>query len=282
VRYADDFVVLCNGTRGQAEELKQELKIFLKEELCLTLSEEKTKITHLNKGCKFLGFWIQRKQGHDGMKTKVLIPQEAVRTIKEKIAHITDTSTYGNAMNAEIAALNRVIGGWCRYYQYTSWAGTVFGKIDRYAFWRLAHWIGRKYNISILKVMERYREDNTLATDEYTLIRAASLGTRQYKKRFLKPNPYMEQTDMRREELPSATYWTGQETRPGAMDLRQCILKRDNYTCQICGTRDRQDRLQVDHKRPVRRFKDLQHADDLDNLWTLCMSCHKEKTKADR
>ena len=29
IRYADDWVVLCNGTRQQAEELKEELYNFL-------------------------------------------------------------------------------------------------------------------------------------------------------------------------------------------------------------------------------------------------------------
>src|SRR5215216_4539116 len=48
VRYADDFVVTCNGTREQAEELKQELYLFLREKLRLKLSKEKTKVTHLN------------------------------------------------------------------------------------------------------------------------------------------------------------------------------------------------------------------------------------------
>jgi RNA-directed DNA polymerase len=40
--------VLCNGTRAEAEAMKQELTQFLSSELKLTLSEEKTKVTHLN------------------------------------------------------------------------------------------------------------------------------------------------------------------------------------------------------------------------------------------
>jgi len=46
-RYADDVLVLCNGTKRQAEVFKEELARFLSEELYLTLSPEKTRITHL-------------------------------------------------------------------------------------------------------------------------------------------------------------------------------------------------------------------------------------------
>jgi RNA-directed DNA polymerase len=50
VRYADDFVVLCNGTKAEAQAMKEELKGVLTN-MELTLSEEKTKITHINRWC---------------------------------------------------------------------------------------------------------------------------------------------------------------------------------------------------------------------------------------
>ena len=43
VRYADDFVVLCNGTKSQAEALREELYLFLKSTLRLELSKERRK-----------------------------------------------------------------------------------------------------------------------------------------------------------------------------------------------------------------------------------------------
>jgi hypothetical protein len=39
-RYADDWVVLCNGTKRQAEALREELYQFLKTTLRLTLAKE--------------------------------------------------------------------------------------------------------------------------------------------------------------------------------------------------------------------------------------------------
>ena len=46
MRYADDFVVVSNGTKAEVKTTKQAIQQFLENELHLTLSEEKTVITH--------------------------------------------------------------------------------------------------------------------------------------------------------------------------------------------------------------------------------------------
>src|SRR3989454_5637131 len=72
VRYADDFVVLCNGTKEQAQGMKEELGGLLST-MGLTLSEEKTKVTHITEGVNFLGYRIIRSMGQSGkMVPKVL------------------------------------------------------------------------------------------------------------------------------------------------------------------------------------------------------------------
>jgi group II intron reverse transcriptase/maturase len=59
IRYADDFLVGFVGPRKEAEEIKQELRTFLQRELQLTLSEEKTLITHARtEAAKFLGYEV--------------------------------------------------------------------------------------------------------------------------------------------------------------------------------------------------------------------------------
>ena len=54
VRYADDFLIGVVGSREDAERLKQDLTVFLKEKLGLTLSAEKTKITSTAQCARFL------------------------------------------------------------------------------------------------------------------------------------------------------------------------------------------------------------------------------------
>lgn len=64
VRYADDFLIGVKGSKKDCEEIKQELHDFLKEELKLTLSAEKTLITHSSNKALFLGYnvTVRRKQ----------------------------------------------------------------------------------------------------------------------------------------------------------------------------------------------------------------------------
>ena len=57
-RYADDFIIGVIGSKQDAERIKADVKKFLAEELKLTLSEEKTKITHTSKFARFLGYDI--------------------------------------------------------------------------------------------------------------------------------------------------------------------------------------------------------------------------------
>ena len=201
LRYADDFAVLCNGTKAQAQALKEELTCFLKETLKLELSWEKTKITHLNEGFEFLGFRIVRNPGHKGMTTKVLIPQKAVKQVRAKIARTTAPTTHRDSVNTTILALNRLIGGWCRYYQYTSCASSIFSQVEYFTFWRMAHWLGRKYQRTMPIVLRRFNRGSSFATSEHRLVKATEFPTQIYRQRFLKPNPYTTQQPGERGQL---------------------------------------------------------------------------------
>src|SRR5713226_160113 len=62
-RYADDFVLGFTGPKSEAEEIKQQLRTFLREELKLELSEEKTLITHARSGAaRFLDYEVTVRQ----------------------------------------------------------------------------------------------------------------------------------------------------------------------------------------------------------------------------
>ena len=61
-RFADDWVIGISGSKEFAEQIKEEVRTYLRYELELTLSEEKTKITHLIKDrASYLGFEIGRR-----------------------------------------------------------------------------------------------------------------------------------------------------------------------------------------------------------------------------
>lgn len=72
VRYADDWLVGVCGSKEDCIALKAEIATFLRDELKLTLSEEKTLITHSSKEVRFIGYDIsvRRSQEVKGYKLK--------------------------------------------------------------------------------------------------------------------------------------------------------------------------------------------------------------------
>ncbi len=56
---------------------------------------------------------------------------------------------------------------------------------------------------------------------------------------------------------------------------KQKVLLRDGYTCQNCRTKSETTTLHVHHKIPLRMFQNQKEGNHLDNLITLCASCHK-------
>jgi hypothetical protein len=81
VRYADDFLIGITGSRKLATEIREKVREFLKNELNLTLCEEKTHITHVSKGISFLGhifgrntYVIKQKYGSKTVNRRMTIP----------------------------------------------------------------------------------------------------------------------------------------------------------------------------------------------------------------
>jgi group II intron reverse transcriptase/maturase len=55
-RYADDFIVGVIGSKQDALQIKEDIRRFLAERLKLTLSDEKTKVTHSSEKVRYLGY----------------------------------------------------------------------------------------------------------------------------------------------------------------------------------------------------------------------------------
>jgi group II intron reverse transcriptase/maturase len=58
VRYADDWLIGVTGPKALAQEIKSKVADFFKDSLKLTLSPEKTKITHTQDRADFLGYLV--------------------------------------------------------------------------------------------------------------------------------------------------------------------------------------------------------------------------------
>jgi len=78
--------------------------------------------------------------------------------------------------------------------------------------------------------------------------------------------------------------WTNTPNDYGAdwPRIRDAVRRQDDYRCQVCGAPETNRQHEVHHKTPFRSFRDvdgkvdLQRANRLDNLTTLCPSCHRK------
>jgi len=152
-RYADDFVVTVKGDRAQAEFIREECQMFLEGELKLTLNMEKTHITHVNDGFTFLGHRIIRKRGPRGtMRTVTTIPKDKFKNFAQKLVKELSGNYSVNKIDM-VESLNRKLAGWANFYQFTNYTAVMYGKMDRVIFWKLAHWLARKYRTSVKSLM---------------------------------------------------------------------------------------------------------------------------------
>jgi RNA-directed DNA polymerase len=125
VRYADDFVVLCQ-TQAQAEEAQTQVTQILGQ-LGLQLSAEKTRITTYGKGYTFLGFRMSSR-------SKRMRPKSQDK-FKDKVRELTTRSH--NLDASLIADLNRVIRGTAQYFA-PRWS------TSRWLFRKMDSWIRRR------------------------------------------------------------------------------------------------------------------------------------------
>jgi group II intron reverse transcriptase/maturase len=155
-RYADDFVVIVKGNKAHAEGLRAECREFLEGKLKLALNMEKTHITHVNDGFTFLGHRIIRKRGPRGtMRPVTTIPRDKFRHFAHKLVKELSGNHSVNKIDM-VESLNRKLAGWANFYQFTDYTAVMYGKLDRIIFWKIAHWLARKYRCSVKSLMRQW------------------------------------------------------------------------------------------------------------------------------
>lgn len=157
VRYADDFVVLVAGTRQEAEAEKHALAAFLKEELRMELSMEKTKITDVEEGFDFLGYRVvQTKACRTGRFVgNLFIPKNKLKDLRRKIKAMVRETPTGRSLAFLINTLNPIITGWRNYYRYATWACRDFAKLDWWMRQRIGRWLRKKHPKASWRMLRR-------------------------------------------------------------------------------------------------------------------------------
>ncbi|GAB4211765.1 MAG: hypothetical protein OHK0022_46710 [Roseiflexaceae bacterium] len=285
-RYADDFLLLCNGPHAEVLRLREEVRQVLWEKLHLELAMEKTHVTHATNGFDFLGFHLQYKHPRAGKPWLRVTPSKAsVDRFKRRIKQMTGRSTTYHAPLDKVLSMNRVMRGWNQYYAHVN-ATQIASKLTYWANDRFYRWLCKRHKRPKRWVMQTYRQREHLrAYDRWNMGVSDGRGrqvnlyqltdlhrTTYYPRRY--QHPYLTETGPVSElDTPFPAHWEGHASMEKAAwsEGRLAVLKRDNYRCTNCGsTTD----LHIHHKNPRRKGG----KDEMDNLQTLCADCHRKTT----
>jgi group II intron reverse transcriptase/maturase len=145
VRYADDFVVLCD-TKASVEEARRRVSVVLTR-LGLELHPEKTRtvdLSHGRAGFDFLGCHLhKRMSGPIWERTHRRVyflqrwpAQRAMTRVRARVRALTSRSRCHEDLRRIIADVNPVLRGWAQYFR-TGNAADTFVEIDSYVEERL-------------------------------------------------------------------------------------------------------------------------------------------------
>jgi RNA-directed DNA polymerase len=145
VRYADDFVVMCD-TKAACERAEQRVREILAR-LGLELHPDKTRQVDLSRGREgfdFLGCHVRKRMsGRQWEQTRQRVyylqrwpSARAMRRIRQRVKACTTRSVCHRDLRETIAQLNPVLRGWGTYFR-TGNAAIKFGQVDDYVAWRL-------------------------------------------------------------------------------------------------------------------------------------------------
>jgi RNA-directed DNA polymerase len=167
--YADDFIVTGATCEVLENKVKPAVEVFLKER-GLSLSKEKTKITHISEGFDFLGMNIRKYNG------KLLI-KPAKSNVKRFLADIRKIIKLNATAKTEnlIHLLNPKIRGWANYFRHVC-AKKTFSYIDHFIFKTIWNWSLRRHPEKGIKWIRNkyFRKDKSKNWVFHTTVKSES------------------------------------------------------------------------------------------------------------
>ena len=247
IRYADDFIVTAKDRETIETVILPLVRNFMAER-GLTLSEEKTKITHISEGFDFLGFNI-RKFPNNTLLTQP--SSDAKKRFCDKIRKVIESNKTAK-QHSLIKMLNPIITGWGNYYKYGTSAET-FHRVDWEIHRKLWQWARRRHsNKSKGWIKDKYfktvngRKWRFMADmEERSKMRQITLAYLPdiHHEKFAKVRHYANPYDP-----ADKSYYEWRETYRMKQTLkgRESLVRiwtRQNRTCPFCGER-------IDRERP--------------------------------
>jgi hypothetical protein len=131
---------MVHGTRDDTEALWDEVAAVLAP-MGLRLSEEKTRVCHIDEGFDFLGWRIQRRawRGRTGKRAIYTYPsKKSLLSVMDKVRSLTRRSRHRTLADL-LRRLNPTLRGWCNYFRHGV-SSRTFNYVDHFAFWRIVGW----------------------------------------------------------------------------------------------------------------------------------------------
>ncbi len=265
VRYADDFLISVIGNKSECETIKADITQFMREQLKLELSDEKTLITHAQDKAKFLGYeiFIRKsdavKRNRDGVLKRdfngavVLTLNSAViqkklteynalevRNIDGKDIWWSKPRRYMTPMKPEdiLAQYNAEIRG---LYNYYSLAANVSKECASFAFimkMSMFKTLGWKLNTSARKVRQKYQKDKDFVIP-YNDAKGKQKYRVFYNEGYKKRNA---QFDVDYDKLPQTMY----------VPYPSLVERLKDGRCELCG---KEGKVVMHHVRTLTKLK---------------------------
>ncbi len=138
VRYADDFIVTCNDKEVLENRIKPAIEDFLSQRR-LELSDEKTRIVHIDDGFDFLGQNVRKYKG----KCLITPSKKSFKSIAQKIRKLVKEHKSASS-SWLVKMLNPIIRGWCNYHRKII-SSRAFAKLDHIIFKSIWNWAKRRH-----------------------------------------------------------------------------------------------------------------------------------------
>lgn len=288
IRYADDWIIGIIGSKQDAEDVKKDFANYLKSELKLDLSLEKTLVTNSRKMARFLGYdlTVQRssaiKKDKNGIPkrsynggVKIYVPHEKwVNSLLEKGAlnirpdgqwKILHRNNLIRLDDLEIlSTYNAEIRGLYNYYRIANNASVInkFKYVMEYSLYKT---FASKYRKPKGKIINKYSINGTFGV-KYK-VKGEEKIRYLYNEGFKRQKPL---TEMETDYLPTTMQYKGRNS---------LISRLEAQTCEICKTEEKP--FEVHH---VRKIKDLKGKKCWEQKMiarrrktlVVCLKCHRD------
>jgi Type II intron maturase len=278
-RYADDFLLGVVGSKSEAVEIKQNIATFLRDELKLELSDEKTLISHArDEAAKFLGYEIHilhadDKHDHRGQRCingsvglrvpKSVIKDHCLKYMRSgKPIHLTQR--VNDDAYSIVSQYQAEYRGVVQYYRMAYNLHTL-SLLKRVTELSLVKTLAKKFKTTCQKIYKRYRatidtKDGTYRVLQVTVERDGKLPLKTYFGGVsLQWNKWVKIDDNQANHI-----WNGRS------EVVQRLLAQE---CEICGATDN---IEVHH---IRKLADIKQQGCKERPeWMKKMSARRRKT----